>query len=283
MAGRSANSYKIMYVLLVPFFLWIFAFLFLPAFSMFYSSFQNEGGGGFTLDQYVKALTNPLYSKAIGNSVLLSLVSSFVGIIIAVIAAYSFTTFSSRIRDRLLNVSNIMTNFAGVPLAFAFMILFGTNGMMTLLFQKLGLSFLVFDLYTWSGLAWVYIYFQVPMGILLIYPSLYAIRTEWKEASSLLGASTWQFWRRIGIPVLLPGIAGTFSVLFANSMGAYATAYALALRNFNLLPIQIGGLVSGDIFPRQELGSALAVILFLILVIAMLVNEKMLQLTRKER
>lgn len=281
MAGRSSNSHQIMLLLLVPFFLWIFAFLVLPAVGMVISSFQNAGGQGFTLGQYAKALTHPLYTQAISNSVILSLVASFIGIVVALIGAYSFTTFSPKVRDRMLNVSNILTNFAGVPLAFSFMILYGANGMMTLLLQKLGLGALTFDLYSWTGLALVYIYFQIPLAILLLYPSLYAIKEEWKEASALLGANTRQFWRYIGVPVLLPGIVGTFSVLFANAMGAYATAYALVLRNFNLLPIQIGSLVTGDVFPRQELGSALAIVLFVILVIALVINEKMLRLARK--
>jgi putative spermidine/putrescine transport system permease protein len=270
-----------MLLLLIPFFLWIFAFLLMPAIIMLISSFQNEGGQGFTLGQYVKGLSHPLYSTAIKNSVLLSIGSALVGILVAVIGAYSFTTFSAKARDRMLSVSNMMTNFAGVPLAFGFIALFGINGMFSLLFKKLGLNFLVFDLYTWTGLAWVYIYFQIPVGILLIYPALYAIRQEWKESAALLGASTAQFWLRIGVPVLLPAIVGTFSVLFANAMGAYATAYALVNQNFNLLPIQIGGMVSGDIFPRVELGSALAIILFVILVIALFINERMLKLMRK--
>jgi putative spermidine/putrescine transport system permease protein len=281
MAGRSSSQHKIRLLLLVPFLLWIFAFLLLPAITMLISSFQNEGGQGFTLGQYAKGLTHPLYTAAIKNSVGISLLSALAGIIVAVIGAYSFTTFSTKARDRMLNVSNIMTNFAGVPLAFGFIVLFGINGMLTLLFKKLGLTFLVFDLYSWTGLDIVYIYFQIPVGILLIYPSLYAVKREWKESASLLGASAAQFWLRIGVPVLLPSIIGTFSILFANAMGAYATAYALVTNNFNLLPIQIGGMVSGDVFPRVEMGSALAVILFVILVIALLINEQMLRMTRR--
>ncbi|WP_123042757.1 ABC transporter permease [Cohnella candidum] len=281
MAGRSPSQNQVKLLLLLPFFLWLFAFLLLPAIMMLISSFHNEGGQGFTLGQYVKGLTHPLYTTAIKNSVMLSLVSALVGIVVAAFAAYSFTTFPPKSRDRMLSVSNMMTNFAGVPLAFGFIVLFGTNGMLTLLFKQLGLSFLVFDLYSWKGLAWVYIYFQIPVGILLIYPSLYALKQEWRESASLLGAGTVQYWLRIGVPVLLPGLVGTFSVLFANAMGAYATAYALVTSNFNLLPIQIGGLVSGDVFPRVELGSALAIILFLILALALFINEKMLRLARR--
>lgn len=281
MARRSSSSHQMMLLVTLPFLFWVGAFLILPFIGMLISSFQNTGGQGFTLGQYSKALTHPLYQKAIVNSVILSAFSSLVGLIVALASSYSFTRFSAKTRDRLLSISNVMTNFAGVPLAFAFMILYGTNGMFTLLFKEMGLSFLTFDLYSWNGLAMAYIYFQIPVGILLIYPSLYAIREEWKEAATLLGANARQFWRYIGIPVLLPSIVGTFSILFANAMGAYATAYALVLTNFNLLPIQIGSLTTGDVFPRQELASAMAIILFILLVAAMLVNEKMLRLTRR--
>ncbi|WP_276354528.1 ABC transporter permease [Cohnella caldifontis] len=281
MAGRGSSQRTVTLLLLVPFFLWLFAFLLLPAIMMLISSFRNEGGQGFTLGQYAKGLTHPLYTTAIRNSVLLSLFSAFVGIVLSVFAAYSFTTFSAKARDRMLSISNMMSNFSGVPLAFGFMVLFGTNGLLTVLFKRLGLPFLAFDLYTWKGLALVYAYFQIPVGILMIYPSLYAIRQEWKEAASLLGASAAQFWQRIGVPVLLPGIVGTFSVLFANAMGAYATAYALVTSNYNLLPIQIGSMVSGEVFPRMEMASSLAVILFVILTIALWINERMLRLARK--
>jgi ABC-type uncharacterized transport system, permease component len=270
-----------MLLVLVPFVFWLIAFLALPFAGMLISSFQHADGQGFTFAQYVKALTHPLYTQSLLNSVWLSFVSSLVGLVIAVFASYSFTRFSAKTRDVLLNISNIFNNFSGVPLAFAFMIILGTNGMFTLLFDKLGMGFLNFDLRSLKGLIVVYTYFQIPLAILLVYPSLYAIREEWKESAALLGASTWQFWRYIGVPVLLPSLVGTFSVLFANAMGALATAYALTVRNVNLLTIQINSLVTGDVFPRQELGSALAVVLFVILLIALFINEKMLQLVRK--
>ena len=63
----------------------------------------------------------------------------------------------------------------------------------------------------------------------------------------------------------LPSIAGTFSILFANAMGAYASAYALTGSTYNLVTIRIGALITGDIFAKPELGSAIAVFLGLTL------------------
>ena len=80
----------------------------------------------------------------------------------------------------------------------------------------------------------------------------------------------------------LPGIVGVFSILFANGMGAYASAYALIGSNYNLLTVQIGALISGDIFSRTELASAIAVVLSLILIVTLLFNDFMMKKIRRD-
>jgi len=134
-----------------------------------------------------------------------------------------------------------------------------------------------FDLYSWGGLALVYVYFQVPLSLLLLYPSFYGIRDQWREAASLLGASRWQFWRTVGLPVLTPAIFGTLGILFANAMGAYATAYALVGGNYNLLAIRIGNLVAGNVYTQPQIGSALAVLLALTTLLAVYLNHVMVR------
>jgi putative spermidine/putrescine transport system permease protein len=243
---------------------------------MLTGSFRPEDGAGFTLGFYSKILQSAYYMKAIKNSLLISISSSVIGIIVGLLCAYSITRFAPAMRDRLLMLSNMTSNFAGVPLAFAYIILLGNNGVFTLLFKQWGWSiFADFNLYSWTGLILVYVYFQVPLALLLLYPSFYGIRDQWKEAASLLGASNWQFWKTIGLPILTPAIFGTLGILFANAMGAYATAYALVGGNYNLLAIRIGSLVSGDVVNQPQMGNALAVILALTTLLAVYLNHKM--------
>lgn len=271
------------FLLLLPFVLIALAFELLPLLAMVIDSFHGEEGQSWALAQYVTALSNKYYLVALQNSVLISLFSSLAGIVVALFAAYSITRFSVRVRERILNFSNMTSNFAGVPLAFAYVILLGNNGLFTLLFQHLGWDVLSrLDLYSWSGLALVYVYFQIPLAILLLYPTYYGIQEQWKESAALLGASPYQFWRNVGLPVILPGVVGTLSILFANSMGAYATAYALVGSNYNLLSIRIGSLVAGDVVTRPELASALAVILAVTMIGAMWVNERMMRRVRRD-
>lgn len=263
---------------LIPFAVMIVAFQLAPIISMLTGSVTAENGSGVTLEYYTRVLTSDYYLKAIKNSLLISVTSSLAGIVIGLVCAYSITRFAPGIRNRLFMLSNMTSNFAGVPLAFAYIILLGSNGVFTLLFKQWGWDvFASFNLYSWTGLILVYIYFQIPLALLLLYPSFYGIREQWKEAASLLGASKWQFWRTVGIPVLMPAVFGTIGILFANSMGAYATAYALVGGNYNLLAIRIGSLVAGNVINEPQLGNVLAVILALTTLIAVYLNHKMTQ------
>jgi putative spermidine/putrescine transport system permease protein len=268
---------------LFPFVIVVLGFEILPLLAMMLDSFKADEGQGWSLMQYATALGNKYYLLALKNSILISFYSSLIGIVAALLAAYSITKLSPKVRNLVLMFSNMTSNFAGVPLAFAYIILLGNNGIFTILFQQLGWDVLTsFNLYSWTGLTLVYVYFQIPLAILLLYPTYFGIHEQWKEAASLLGASRLQFWRYIGMPVILPGVVGTFSILFANSMGAYATAYALVGSNYNLLAIRIGSLFAGDVFPRPELASALAMILGGTMIAAMWLNERMMRRVRRD-
>jgi putative spermidine/putrescine transport system permease protein len=246
---------------------------------MLVTSFSNSEG--FTLAQYKSVLTNNYILQGFKNSVTLSVISAVVALMVTLFAVYAIMHFSQPVREKILIVTNLTSNFSGIPLAFAFIVLLGNSGLFTLLFEKWEIGALSsFSLYSWSGLLLIYIYFQLPLALMLLYPIYDGIQQQWKEAAALLGASTFQFWIKIGIPVMLPGIVGTFSVLFANAMGAYASAYALTSSNYNLVAIRIGALIKGDIFAQPELASAIAVLLAVTMVTAMLISEWSIKKTR---
>ena len=121
----------------------------------------------------------------------------------------------------------------------------------------------------------IYVYFQIPLSTLLLIPAFEGVRREWKEACTLLGGGRNVFWTRVGLPVLMPSILGTFSVLFANALAAYATAYALMMNNISLLPIQIAGCYTGEVKIRTGLGGALSVTMMVIMVIMIGITNRL--------
>ena len=174
------------------------------------------------------------------------------------------------------------SNFAGVPLAFAYMILLGNLGIITQLANLYGIEFIQnFDLYSSQGLILMYIYFQIPLSTLLLIPAFDGIRKEWQEANMLLGGRGITFWIRVGIPVLIPSIFGTISVLFANALCAYATAYALLMNNFNLIPVNISALFVGDIVLKPKLGAALSVVMIVIMCAVILLDNFIVKKTTR--
>ncbi|KMN41057.1 ABC transporter permease [Lysinibacillus sp. LK3] len=266
---------------LSPFLVLLLLFFLVPLLYMLITSFQNSEG--FTLKQYESIFTNDYILQGFKNSITLSVISAMIALLITLFAVYAMMKFSEPVREKILILTNLTSNFSGIPLAFAFIVLLGNSGLFTLLFDKWDIEALTsFSLYSWSGLLLIYIYFQLPLSLMLLYPIYDGIQQQWKEAAALLGASSWQFWMKIGLPVMLPGIVGTFSVLFANAMGAYASAYALTSSNYNLVAIRIGSLIKGDIFAQPELASAIAVILAVTMVTAMLISEWSISKTRRK-
>ena len=266
---------KYLYLLaLVPFILVAFMYEIIPLITVISNSFHPDDGGAFTLENYQKIFSKLLYQKAITNSIKFSLLSAVAGIIIAFLGARAAHSVNGKLKGVFMAILNMVSNFAGIPLAFAYMILLGNAGVMVQFGKQFGIDALAnFNLYTTNGIAMVYVYFQIPLSTLLLLPAFNGVRKEWKEASSLLGASPTQFWTRVGIPVLMPSIMSTVSVLFANALAAYATVYALVMSSIALLPVQISTSFVGDVKMQKGLGGALSVVMMIIMVIAILITN----------
>ena len=261
---------------LLPFLALVLFFEIVPLLMILFRSFMPVGEIGFTLEHYISIFTKRLYQQAIINSIIISFASALVGIVVAFFGAKAANSARGRGKTLFMSILNMTSNFAGIPLAFAYIIMFGSVGVFVMIGKELGITALAeFNLYTVFGLVVIYIYFQIPLATLLLIPPFEGIRKEWGESVSLLGGTRIDFWKRVGIPNLFPSILGTMSVLFANALAAYATAYALLQNNFSLLPIRISEQFVGDIVQRKEFGSALAVVMMLLMVIAIAINQRM--------
>ena len=273
---KKKPNIRVFLLVLLPFLAVVFLYEILPLMMLIISSFKSETDSSvwFTLENFISAFTKLSYQRAIINSLKVTVISAFFGIVIGFLGAQAAQNSRGRIRSIFLVILNMTSNFAGVPLAFAYMIILGNSGVILLFAKTYGVSALAnFDLYTGAGLIMMYVYFQIPLATLLMIPAFNGIRGEWKEANSLMGGGALHFWRKVGIPVLVPSILGTISVLFANALAAYATAYALLMNNYSLLSISITGMFTGDMTTRPHLGAALSVIMMLLMMAAIFINN----------
>jgi putative spermidine/putrescine transport system permease protein len=272
------------YLGIAPFLLFAVLFLIVPTLFLMGSAFVDREGG-LTL-QNIANLNTPQILGSFWISIRVSVASAAIGALFGLILALAVIRgrLPQGIRSTVLTFSGVASQFAGIPLAFAFIATLGRLGLVTWLFRE----FLGFDIYrhgfnllSFWGLTITYCYFQIPLMILIIAPAIDGLKKEWSEAAATLGATPAQFWRYVGLPVLWPNLLGTLSLLFANAFGAIATAYALTGSSLNIVPILLYAQIRGDVLNDPGLGAALALGM---VVIAGLANVVYLVIrTRAER
>jgi putative spermidine/putrescine transport system permease protein len=235
-------------------------FLLIPTLYLVIGSFQDSSGN-FTLKNYGD-LTTPITLDAYRTSIEISLVTALAGGLFGFLMAYAVISggLPRPFRSSLMTFSGVASNFAGIPLALAFIFTLGRAGFVTGILRGLGLDPYEhgFSLYTKLGLEIVYFYFQLPLMILIIAPAIDGLKQEWREAAENMGATGTQFWLHVAGPILLPTILGTMILLFGNAFGAQATAYQLTGGFINLVTILIGNQLTGDVLHNVGLGYALA-------------------------
>jgi putative spermidine/putrescine transport system permease protein len=268
---------------LVPFFAVVGIFLIVPTITVIVSAVFD--GGRFSLTR-VQALFSETALLALGRSVLLAASTAIVGAVFGALLAWLIVNRSptSIVRRTVVSLSSVLAQFGGVALAFAFLATIGLNGVLTLwVSEHLGWDLTGSGwLYGLPGLILVYTYFQIPLMVVVFLPALEGLRPQWREAAESLGASTFQYWTQVGLPVLRPAFLGSTLLLFANAFAAYATAAALVSQGSPIVPLLIRSALTSEVVLGQA-GFAYALALEMIVVVALVMVAYNLLVRRTAR
>lgn len=268
---------------LLPFFAFVAIFLIVPTVTVIVNAFV--GDEGFTFD-LVAALFSDTALTALWRSLLLSGSTAILGAVLGALLAWLILArpATSAFRRAALALCSVLAQFGGVALAFAFLATIGLNGVLTVWvvdlfgFNLAGGGWL----YGLSGLVLVYTYFQIPLMVIVFLPALEGLREQWREAAVSLGASTWQYWREVALPLLTPAFLGGVLLLFANAFAAYATAAALVSQGSPILPLLIRAALTSEVVLGQS-GFAYALALEMIVVVAVVMVAYNLLVRRTSR
>ncbi|MBB3607384.1 ABC transporter permease subunit [Rhizobium sp. BK602] len=246
---------------IAPFLIFALLFLILPTIYLVAGAFLTPDGS-LTLKNIADLFTKSIMDSY-WISIKVSVASALGGALIGFYLAWALVMggLPAWIRHVFLTFSGVASNFAGVPLAFAFIATIGRLGLVTVLMMNwFGFSLYStgFNLYSFLGLTITYMYFQIPLMVLIITPALDGMKKEWREAASILGATNGQYWMMVALPILWPSLLGTTLLLFANAFGAIATAIALTGSSLNIVPIQLYAQIRGDVLHNANLGYAMA-------------------------
>jgi putative spermidine/putrescine transport system permease protein len=258
------------------------AFMLAPTIVLAIQSVSEDGA--FTLG-YVASLGEYRYRVAFENSLLLSVASATVGVLAGAPIAHAVLKPGAPgwLRAAVTSFAAVAANFAGVPLAFAFISTLGSLGLLTQLLKQAGIDIyaLGFSLYSITGLTLTYSYFQVPLMVIIATPAFEALRPSWREAAEGMGASSWQYWRMVGLPVLAPSLLSGWILLFGSAFSAYATAYALTSGNIGLVTTEISNVLSGNVMASPQTGAALSVGMIVVMVGVLLLSALLARRTAR--
>lgn len=256
---------------LLPFLVYLTIFLLVPTVTVVVGAFQEDGS--FSTAN-IEALFSEAALRTLWNSVVLSATTAVIGAVLGALLAYLVVTAppTSLLRRVVVSVSGVLAQFGGVTLAFAFIAMLGFSGVVTeLLRSTVGVD--IFGsgwLFGLPGLILVYTYFQIPLMVIVFLPALEGVRPQWREAAVNLGATTWQYWTRVAVPLLRPAFLGASLLLFANAFAAYATAAALVSQGNPIVPLLIrAALTSEVLLGRQNLAFALAFQMIVVVAVVM--------------
>ncbi len=261
--ARPARRFSWAFLGVVPFFLFVAVFLLFPIGFLIIGSFQTGAAGTFTIQNYADLTTDQVV-RAFSNSIEISFVTAVAGAIFGLLLAYAIILggLPKFLRTFVMTFSGVASNFAGIPLALAFLFTLGNTGLVTVwilqIFHVNIVNDLNFKILSKLGLEIVYFYFQLPLMVLIIAPAIDGLKKEWREASENMGASGRQYWQHVALPILLPSIVGCAVLLFGNSFGAQATAYQLTSGRVLLVTLLIGSQIQGDVLHNPGLGYAMA-------------------------
>jgi putative spermidine/putrescine transport system permease protein len=266
---RSKSAWR--WLVFLPFFGFGLIFEVVPIITVVASSLHNKAGT-LSLANYQRVLS-PMLLESFANSLRLSAITAALGVILGTVIAWAIINVRTGLLGEVTTaLADVATNFGGAPLAFAFIVTLGSTGVVTLVLQRFfGINLYPnFRIYSVSGLVLAYLYFQMPLMVLLIQPSLLGLKKEWREAALNLGANELHYWLLVALPLLSPSLIGGFLLLFANSFGAYATAWTLTGPDINLVTIQIAALIRGEVQLEPGIADAMATISLLIMAVCVI-------------
>ena len=260
---------------LVPFLAYVGFFLAMPTGVLLYGAFRQTDPqtkiSSFTTENLSQSLRGP-YLSALEHSLRLAITTSVVSAVVGLVLAQAIVaSANSLVKDLVSTAAAVLANFGGVLLAFMFVAVVGSAGVLTTQLQDhVGVSLqddLHFDLFSLGGVELVYLYFLIPLMVLVMTPALEGLRPQWLEAAQNLGAARWQYWRFVAGPVLMPTFLGSVVLLFCSSISAFATASALTNGSLSITTLQIDTLLSGNVITNGDgLAAALAFNLIVIVV-----------------
>jgi len=245
-------------------------FVIYPLGMVLLKSFQGDGGG-FSLENYLRFGQFTYLRNALMNSLQVGALTGIIGVAVGYVAALTMVRTNIRWK-KILHLIFILPIIAPpFTSALSVLMLFGSNGLITR--GLLGIRH--YSIYGFKGVLISQVFTFAPVAYLTLRGVLESLNPTLEDAAMNVGASRWQTFLRVTLPLSLPGIASAFLVVFIESLADFGNPLVLAGSRFPMLATQAYLEITGSF--NLPLGAALAVVLLLPSVTAFLIQRYFLR------
>lgn len=236
----------------------IMVFLYLPILILVLYSFNdsriNAVWTGFTWKWYASLLENRHVMEAFSNSLTVAVSSSIIATVLGTLAALAMQRYSLKWRSLLSGLVYLPVIIPDVLMGLSLLVLFSQIG---------------FPLGKLTMIA-AHVTFGISFVVVIVSARLSGMGDELEEAAQDLGATPWQTFRFITLPVIAPGIVASLLLTFTMSLDDFIISFFVAGPNSTTLPLYIYGLVKRGVSPEVN---ALSTMLIGITVLLLLISE----------
>jgi iron(III) transport system permease protein len=243
----------------------LFAALFvvLPLARVIWQAFFNQETGAVSLEYFARYL-DPVYRghqwTVLWNTLVLGVGAAAGGTLLGFVFAFALTRCDMPFRRVIHFATLIPTISPPFAIAIATILLFGRAGLITRGWLDMRFGPTTNDIYGLDGLMFVQVVTFFPVAYLILRAMLERVDPAMEEAALNLGATRVHVFRTVTLPLLIPGIAGSFLLLFVESLADLGNPLLLG-GNSNLLATEIYLAVNGQY--DQQKGAAFSLVLLL--------------------
>ncbi|MFV0502420.1 MAG: ABC transporter permease [Lachnospirales bacterium] len=236
-------------------------FLIYPLFSLFISGFQNSTGQ-FSLEHFIKFFTRKYYYKALLNSFMVTICTTFLVVIIGAPLAYLTSAYKikgKQFLDILIIISMLSPAFIG---AYSWIILFGRSGVVTKFIESL-FGFTMPSIYGFGGILIVMTLKLYPFIYLYTTGALKKLDASLIEAAESLGCSPLKKVSTVVIPLITPTILASGLLVFMNALADFGTPMLIG-EGFVVMPVLVYNEFISEVGGTVNFAAAISVIMVVI-------------------
>lgn len=258
-----------------PYLVWMVIFIVFPSFLVLLYSLTTKESNGLTTIQFTAGNFNkffdPLYMNILWDSIFLAAISTAICLLIGYPAAFIISKTDISRRNTLLFLCILPMWMNMLLRTYAWMTILGNNGILNNIFEFLGLP-RVNMLYTRGATVMGMVYNFLPFMILPIYTALSKMDIGILEAADDLGANKYVKFRKIILPLSMPGVISGIVMVFMPAVSTFIIPQLLGGNK----SMMIGNLIeklfilNGD----WNFGSAISIIMMVIILISMSIMNK---------